>query len=366
MSPRKPRAIHLDQDDEALAKKPAPTPSPEKPGKNRKPRAQKDLAVLTLIPDEAAQTPPGEDDASLADALTPPPLVKTKRRFSFVKWLLLALGGLVSLGIGLTIDQLVRELFARNTWLGWAAAGFTIVLVLAALGIAIRELFGLARLRKIENLRNEGTKVLELNDQKAAEQLVDKLMNLYESHPDTARGRAKISALDGEIIDGSDLIKLVEQDLISPLDIKARELVMSAAKRVSLVTAISPRAFVDLAYVAMENMRLVRQLSELYGGRPGSLGMFKLARNVIGHLAVTGSIAIGDGIIQQFIGQGLAARLSSRLGEGVINGLLTARVGISAIDLCRPLPFIEQSRPGIGDFMSDLLRFSNKADDKTG
>jgi uncharacterized membrane protein YcjF (UPF0283 family) len=28
-----------------------------------------------------------------------------------------------------------------------------------------------------------------------------------------------------------------------------------------------------------------------------------------------------------------------RLGEGVINGLLTARIGIAAMDLCRPLAF---------------------------
>lgn len=359
--PRKPRVIRLDETTEKPAKKSAPKPPPKRSKNGRKPRAQKDLAILTPVPDEAAQAPTGGDDASVADALTPPPAAKSKHRFSFAKWLLLALGGLVSLGVGLTIDQLVRELFERNTWLGWAAAGLTLVLVLAAIGIVIREIFGLARLRKIEKLRDAGAKALKSNDQRAAVQLVDKLMDLYETHPETARGRAKMSALHGEIIDGSDLVKLVERDLISPLDARAREMVMSAAKRVSVVTAVSPRAFVDLAYVAMENMRLIRQLSELYGGRPGSLGMFKLAKNVVGHLAVTGSIAIGDGIIQQFIGQGLAARLSSRLGEGVINGLLTARVGISAIDLCRPLAFVDQNRPGIGDFMGDLLTFSNKA-----
>ena len=40
--------------------------------------------------------------------------------------------------------------------------------------------------------------------------------------------------------------------------------------------------------------------------------------------------------------------------EGVINGLMTARIGIAAMDLCRPLPFRAVKRPGIGDFMSDL------------
>jgi putative membrane protein len=33
---------------------------------------------------------------------------------------------------------------------------------------------------------------------------------------------------------------------------------------------------------------------------------------------------------------------------------MTARIGIAAMDLCRPLPFKAVKRPGIGDFMSDL------------
>ena len=110
----------------------------------------------------------------------------------------------------------------------------------------------------------------------------------------------------------------------------------------------------------MENTRLIRALADLYGGRPGTLGFWRLARNVVGHLAVTGSIAIGEGLVQQIVGHGIAAKLSSRLGEGVVNGLLTARIGISAIDICRPLPFSAKYRPSVGDFMSELTSFTQQ------
>jgi putative membrane protein len=106
----------------------------------------------------------------------------------------------------------------------------------------------------------------------------------------------------------------------------------------------------------MENLRLIRCISTLYGGRPGTIGFWRLTRNVVAHLAATGAIAVGDGIVQQLVGHGLAARLSARLGEGVINGMLTARIGISAIDLCRPVPFINARRPGIAEFLGELAR----------
>ena len=348
--PRKPRAIRLDE--------PRQVPSSAKEKtilSPRKPRAEKDMSLLIAVPDDAAQSLPGDEQDAIADMLTPAPASKIKRRFSFGKLLLTGLAALLSLAAALAIDQLVRDLFARNEWLGWVSLGLTVMVVLAAMGMGAREIRGLMRARKIEKFRHMAADTLESTSRQTAGKLVDGLMDLYQSRPDTARGRAKMENLHGEIIDAVDLVKLAERDLVGPLDHKARDLVMNAAKRVSVVTAISPRALVDLAYVAYENLRLIRQLSELYGGRPGTLGIWKLARNVIAHLAVTGSIAVGDSIIQQFVGQGLAAKLSSRLGEGVVNGLLTARVGISAIDLCRPLPFIAQSRPGIGDFMGDLV-----------
>ena len=139
------------------------------------------------------------------------------------------------------------------------------------------------------------------------------------------------------------------------------QLILNASKRVSIVTAVSPRALVDLGYVVYESARLIRAMADLYGGRPGTLGLMRLVRDVIAHLAVTGSIAVGDGLVQQVLGHGLASKLSVRLGEGVLNGLMTARIGIAAMDLCRPMPFHALKRPGIGDFIGDLTPGPSRA-----
>jgi putative membrane protein len=111
---------------------------------------------------------------------------------------------------------------------------------------------------------------------------------------------------------------------------------------------------IDLAFVVFESFRLARNLADLYGARPGFFGFLRLIGAILSHLAVTGGLVLTDGVMEQLIGQGLAAKLSARLGEGVLNGLMTVRVGIAAIKLVRPLPFSTQKSPIVTDFAADL------------
>lgn len=159
-----------------------------------------------------------------------------------------------------------------------------------------------------------------------------------------------------EIVDGRDLIDIAEAALLRPLDRAVAGDIAAAAKRVSLVTAISPRAVLDLVFVGGQIVWLIRRIAERYSGRPGLLGFLKLARSVGAHLAVTGGMAVGDSLVQQVVGHGIAAKLSARLGEGVLNGMLTTRVGLSAMAVCRPMPFAAERQPGVKDVAPFLFK----------
>jgi putative membrane protein len=350
-SDRKPAAFRLPPESAPLEKD---KPSAEATAA-RRPRAMEKTSLPVITPAE-------EDFFALeqAGAGDPPPALPPRRRSRLGAIFFGALGLLVSLGVGLWTDRLIRDLFSRSDWLGWVASALAAIALLALLAIVLRELLALRRLASVEKLRHRGADVLARKDTRAARALVDELAGFVASKPETAAGRRILMETRQDIIDGADLVRLAETELMAPLDARARTLVLDAAKRVSVVTAVSPRAVVDLAYVLFEAGRLIRRLSELYGGRPGTLGFFRLARDVLAHLAVTGSIAVGDSLVQQIVGHGLAARLSARLGEGVVNGMMTVRIGIAAMETVRPLPYAAVRRPRIGDFLSELTRFTTR------
>lgn len=324
--------------------------------KTRRPGAFRldDPAVVTLDEEALDALTPVEADAHDAvEAIAHP-----ARRG--VRWGSLALsagGAIATLAIGVAFDALIRDLFQRADWLGWLGLALIGLFVLSLVALVGGEVAGLFRLKRLARLRLDCDDAAARNDRDAAVKATRALLAFYRDRPDTAKARRLVHAHAGEIMDGRDLMMLAERDLVAPLDQRARTLISAAARRVSVVTAVSPRAFFDVAYVLWEAVRLIRRLAALYGGRPGTLGLFRLTKAVLSHLAVTGSIAVGDTILQQLVGHGLAGRISTKLGEGVVNGLMTARIGLSAMDICRPLPFLAKERPRLKDLTGNLVTF---------
>ena len=308
------------------------------------------------VADLLVEPPTSSGEITEAATVTAPP----PKRSTLATLFWSSLGGLIALGFGLGVTRLIEDLFSRNLWLGYVGLGLAAIFTLVVLVLIVREFFALRRLGRIDGLRARAEDAIVQDDRNLALAVVSDLDRLYASNPRTARARANLARDSKAIIDGSDLVQLAERELMTALDLEAHRLVANAAKRVSVVTAVAPRAVIDIAVVAATAIALIRKIAEVYGGRPGTLGFFRLLRHVLTHLAVTGGMAAGEGFLDQIVGQGLAAKLSARLGEGVINGILTARIGLAAIAVCRPLPFAARKAPTLREVAGGL--FSKKPD----
>ena len=284
------------------------------------------------------------------------PFPSPRRGFLWGMLFWCAAGGLMLLAIGLAVTGLIEDLFAHSQELGWLGLALAILATVSLITIGVREATGLLRLATMERLHQRAADIILSDSRIDGRALVRDLIALTRSMPRLARARAGLEGHLADIIDGADLVQLAERELMTPLDQEARRLVGASAKRVSIVTVVSSRAAIDMLFVLGTALGLVRRLSFLYGARPGALGLFRLMRLAVSHLAMTGGLAASDSLLQQMLGHGIAAKLSARLGEGLLNGLLTARLGLAAIDVIRPLPFVVLSPPTLRDLMSDALR----------
>ncbi|NDK33878.1 YcjF family protein [Rhodovulum sulfidophilum] len=347
---RRPVVFDL-EDEEKVSARPArnsaPRPDPfSDPQEDEPPRGPADAPPVPDDEDEMA--PEGRAMKTVA-------LLASRRSSRLARFFWTSFVTLLGFVISVAAWNFVIGLFQRNEILGAVALGLVGLVVLAVLLISLREMAAFARLRRLDTLHREAEAAIAANDVKAARALVDRLTTFYRAREDTRWGRARLAEKRDELFDADGLMGLAERELLAPLDAVATREIEAAARQVAAITAIVPLALADLLTALTANLRMIRRIAEIYGGRGGVLGSIRLARAVMTHLVATGAVAVGDDMIGSIAGGGMLAKVSRRFGEGVVNGALTARVGVAAMEVCRPLPFREARRPSVSALVKRAL-----------
>lgn len=342
----------------AQAKPEAPKPRPETQ------KAKVEAPKIKAEPPKAKPAAPAEEPQFAETASAPretrivPEFVRVGRSWGSI--FISAVGGLLVLTALLWIQDTFLTLLGRKDWLGWAATILLAVAVLSFVMILAREVAGLYRLAAINAVRHRAEAALAAENVEEARATTADIRAVLEDRRELADGIARLAKHERDIMDARQVLTLVERELLYPLDKIARVTVGTSGRRVSMATALSPAAVFAVGFVAYENFRMLRNLAGIYGGRPGLLAMLRLMRMIAGHLAITGGIAFTDDILGQFVGHGMTSRLSRRLGEGLINGGFTIRIGIAAVEVLRPLPYIEAKQPRLREFVSEFLKVGQK------
>ncbi len=301
-----------------------------------------DPALDTPAPTPADAPPPPESgEGAAAGALR----LAAGRGWGWVGWFWSGVGGIIGLAASVAAWDFAADLLARNPVLGAIAA---ILLAVAAVGLVafvLREAASMARLARVDAVRADAELALHEADRDRAVRAVTALQRLYAGRPDLAWALEDVKSRAPEMFDAPSLLEYAERTLMTSLDARAAKEAGQAARTVATVTALAPVALIDILAALAANLRMIRRIGEIYGGRAGWFGSWRLLRAVAAHLIATGVVALGDDLLGPALGGGMAARLSRRFGEGLINGALTARVGAAAIVVCRPLPFRALSRP---------------------
>lgn len=271
-----------------------------------------------------------------------------------------SLFGLFILWLTATLISSIEQLYERNDIIGWTAIGLSALLLLSLLVLIAKELISLSKLKKLGNLKIKGAEIHENNQLKPAKNYARQIKHLYSDSPQRSWILKALKEQEQTIMDGRELVELIDTEIGAPLDKEVQKIISETAKKVSILTAIAPGPFIDMAAVTLLNLNMIRKIAAVYGVRPGLWGLTRLGRNILAHLALSGGLAMTSDLLQPLIGSSIAAKLSKKLGEGMINGALTIRIGISAQEITRPIPYIKTPKTSFSNIVSTSLDTNNK------
>lgn len=306
-------------------------------------------------PDQVPPVPEAGNEAPDGRAMQTLATLTARRPSRLTRWfwglLLAVLGAVVSLAVW----DFAVGLVARVPVLGYLLSAMIVALGIMTLIAALREVAAFIRLSRIDKLQTRAEEAMVEDALPKARAVVRDLEKLYANRPELSWNSASFQARRDEQFDATALFALTEVELLAPLDGAAQREIEAAARQVAGVTALVPLALADVLVALMANLRMIRRIAEIYGGRSGVLGSWRLFSVVMTHLVATGAVAVGDDLIGAVAGGNVLSKLSRRFGEGVVNGALTARVGISAMEVCRPLPFGRATRPSVSGTVKRAL-----------
>lgn len=192
-----------------------------------------------------------------------------------------------------------------------------------------------------------------LNNEQATQFCTDiaKELGIDEQNPEFIAWKTQINPT----YSAQEVALLFSQNVLQPIDRQAKKIVMKTAVESTVVVAVSPLAVVDMFFVAWRNIRLINQIARLYGMELGYFSRLKLMKLVLLNMAFTGATELIHEVGMDWLSQDMTAKLSARAAQGVGVGLLTARLGIKAMEFCRPMAFQQGEKVRLSHIQRELL-----------
>lgn len=224
-----------------------------------------------------------EQDAAVASLAADRVDEASRQTGGWLVWSLVV--GVVGLVLVSTLSWVV-DLFERYSLLGFPAALAAGALLLGLLGLAVREVRALRRLHDVEHIRTAWAGA----DGERLQRLILRVGVDLRSVEGARRA--------ADLVDDAGPVaarRKLSQEVMAPLDRRAAGAVATAARQGFIIVTASPSPALDALLLIARAVRLLRQISAIYGYRPGTLALRSLAL-AAGRDA--GAIAIADALAQ--------------------------------------------------------------------
>ena len=150
-----------------------------------------------------------------------------------------------------------------------------------------------------------------------------------------------------------ELLQLYSRLILSKVDEKAMAEIAKFSTEAVVLVALSPVALIDMLIILWRNLRMINKVAGLYGLKLGYWSRIKLIRQVFVNMVYAGASELIADFGTDMVGADLLGKLSGRLAQGLGAGMLTARLGVKTMQLCRPIPF--EDKPKLSHVRKEML-----------
>jgi len=250
---------------------------------------------------------------------------------------LIALFGMIVL-VGTIYDSFITisSMFQNSTTLAILYSSLILVFVSMLSHSVIKNFLEYRKFKRIDRLQEKGDALAKQSSNEIY-QYAKELIKLYKTHTDSlvANGAKKLEVELDSLLE-SEVMDRINELVLHPLDKIASDKISKYATQTALSTAISPVALIDAFLILSRSHVMVKEIAKVYGFRANWIAEVSLMKKVFVTLAFASVTDILANHSSDFFGTSMLSKISVHSAQGIANGILVARIGLSVIKSVRP------------------------------
>ena len=307
----------------------------------------KDDPYFTPIDDESMFSVPD----TVSDMETHPEqgyqyLPKETESSSQLKWLFISIAGLIGSVVIWEVYTTLIELFAFNVI--FYMLFLVLLLAVSALGTieAYRFYKGKQQLKRVDKMREQADSFIRKRSHGKSNLFITELKQLYSESPQ-GRLLQEVISNQPDYLNDAEIITYLSENFFSQLDKEAQQLITSESIKVGTLIALSPLAIVDTLVVLWRTIKMVNQISGIYGLRLTRIGQWQVFLKIVKATLLAAGTEIAISSIVDKTATGLTGVVTGSVAQGLGVAIYAAKVGLEGMKQSRPVIFHENEQPNM-------------------
>ena len=242
--------------------------------------------------------------------------------------------------------QWIVDAITDQQWITLFFAVAFLLISLTGVGTIFQEWRKLRKLRQHELMQQEAEQYraeLPTTSGEKSQIFCKQLVEQMQITPQLEQSQKQWLSQINEYHNSEQVMTLFSETVLSPLDKQAQKLIAKHARDNAVIVALSPVAIADVLMVAWRNFALINKITRIYGMELGYFSRLHLFKMVIKNMVFTGTTELVAGMLSHNV----LRRLFGQAIQGLGVGILTVRLGIKAMEFCRPITFKNEEKPNL-------------------